>query len=143
MTTPAPSRLVGRTHELARIDHALDRLSSASACVIALTGEPGIGKTSLLEELRSRAEGRDVPVLHARSAEFEHEAPFGVFVDALDDFLGSLNPRRFDQLGAGELAELAAVFPSLAELADARAEALPDERYRAHRAVGSLLELLS
>ena len=38
--------------------------------------------------------------------------------------------------------ELASVFPSLAELAEDPAGGLPDERYRSHRAVGALLELL-
>jgi DNA-binding CsgD family transcriptional regulator len=134
---------VGRAHELARIYDTLDGLPEGGARVLALTGEPGIGKTSLLDELRGRAEGRDFPVFHARSAEFEREPPFGIFVDALDDYLGSLNPRRFEQLSAPDAAELAGVFPSLAELSEASGLALPDERYRAHRAVGGLLELLS
>lgn len=143
MTTLEPTRLVGRTRELALIDDALDRLPAGSACVFALTGEPGIGKTSLLDAVRERADARALPVFHASSAEFEREAPFGVFVDALDDYLGSLNRRRFEQLTTGDVTELAGVFPSLAELFENGGPALPDERYRAHRAVGALLELLA
>src|SRR3954453_11672449 len=105
MTRLEPTELVGRDRELALIDATLDRLPNGSAQALALTGEPGIGKTSLLDALRERADARALPVFHARSAEFEREAPFGVFVDALDDYLGSLNQRRFDQLAAGDLAE--------------------------------------
>ncbi len=143
MTKLEPTRLVGRARELALIDDALDRLPGGPARAVALTGEPGIGKTSLLDALRERADALGLPVFRASSAEFEREAPFGIFVDAFDDYLGSLNQRRFEQLASNELAELAEVFPSLAELSEDRRRALPDERYRAHRAVGALLELLS
>ena len=143
MTTLEPTRLVGRARELELIDDALDRLPGGGACVLALTGEPGIGKSSLLDALRERAEGRDLPVFQARCTEFGREAPFGVFVDALDDYLGTINHRRFGQLGEAEVAELAEVFPSLAALSESpRRPLLPDERYRAHRAVAALLELL-
>ena len=117
--------------------------SRGSGPAVALTGEPEIGKTSLLDALRERADALGLPVFRASSAEFERVALFGIFVDAFDDYLGSLNQRRFEQLAANELAELAEVFPSLAELSEDRRRALPDERYRAHRAVGALLELLS
>ena len=107
-----------------------------------VVGEPGIGKTRLISELVALAHERRHVVASGQAAEFEEEVPFGVVVDALDAFLGSQNPRRFDGLSEEQKGELAAVFPSLAELAEPRAEVLQPERYRAHHAVRALLELL-
>jgi ATP/maltotriose-dependent transcriptional regulator MalT len=82
-------------------------------------------------------------VLDGRSAEFEGQLPFAGFVDALDDYLASLNPRRLRSLSDEQLAELALVFPSLGHLAAEAPAGLQDERYRSHHAVRGLLEALA
>jgi predicted ATPase len=53
-------------------------------------GESGIGKSRLLAELARRADRRGFFVLDGRSAEFEHDIPFGLIVDALNDYVGAL-----------------------------------------------------
>jgi ATP/maltotriose-dependent transcriptional regulator MalT len=136
----APS-LVGRTRELARFDALLNPLAEPK--FLDLTGEAGIGKTRMLTALRESAEGRELLVLEGRGAEFEREYPFGVVVDALDEYLASLDARRFEQVGGEFTRELAAVFPSLRSLASDAGELLPSERYRAHQAVSMLLERLA
>jgi DNA-binding CsgD family transcriptional regulator len=135
--------LVGRTHELAVLDAALhDLVGRASLQVVEISGEAGIGKTRLLDELCQRSEGRGDLVLRARAAEFERGVPFAPVVDALDAYLETLDPGRL-KLPEGELrSELGAIFPSL------RTEPSPvggvhDERYRAYRAVCELLERLA
>lgn len=137
------AQLIGRERELTLIERTLDELSGGAASVLAIRGEPGIGKTALLEALRERAEARELLVLGGRAAEFEPGLPFAVFVDALDDYLGALNPRRFAPLDRSSMTELASVFPSLTELVEERPLGLPDERYRSHRAVSAILELLA
>ena len=59
---------------------------------MAIVGEPGIGKSRLLGELCRRGEERGYLVLDGRAAEFERDIPFGLVVDALNDYLGSLEP---------------------------------------------------
>src|SRR5262249_50335321 len=76
-------------------------------------------------------------------AEFEGQLPFAGFVDTLDDYLGSLNPRRLATLEDEQLAELAHVFPSLSSLGADAPSGLQDERYRSHGAVRRLLEVLA
>jgi DNA-binding NarL/FixJ family response regulator len=83
------SALVGRAREVARIGAALDDLTSGAT--LAIAGEPGIGKTRLLDELARAAEERGALVLAARASEVERELPFGVLVDALEPHLGSLD----------------------------------------------------
>src|SRR3954471_21702664 len=143
MATETAERLVGRDAELRRIEGTLGGLGRRSAAVLALVGEPGIGKTRLLAELEARAAGREHLVLAGRATEFERELPFAVVVDALDRRLSELDPRRLEPLGPARLAELARVFPALGDLAGAEVRGLEGERYEAHRAVGALLERLA
>ena len=51
---------------------------TSAPVVLELGGEPGIGKTRLLDELRALAHRRGHLVLSGRAAEFEGELPFGV-----------------------------------------------------------------
>lgn len=82
-------------------------------------------------------------MLSGRAAEFERDLPFGVFVDALDEYLRALDPQKLQRVGSELVGELGQVFPALAELAPSSAPLIADERYRAHRAVRDLLERLS
>ena len=135
--------LVGRADELASLEQALDELDHGSPGAVALLGEPGIGKTRLLRELTVRAEQRSYLVLSGSASELERDLPFSAFVDALDEYLESLDSNRLSALDDDVQAELAHVFPSLASLARGREVALQHERYRSHRAVRALLEQLA
>jgi DNA-binding CsgD family transcriptional regulator len=66
--------LVGRRRECAEVDErvALTRAGRGGALIVR--GEPGIGKTALLEHAARQAEG--MRVLHARGVEAEAELPF-------------------------------------------------------------------
>jgi DNA-binding NarL/FixJ family response regulator/tetratricopeptide (TPR) repeat protein len=138
----AAGDLVGREPELAALDRVLDRVAAGDPGFVALVGEPGIGKTSLMERLSERAAARGWLVLAGRAAEFERELPFGLLVDALDDHLATLDQRKLERAGGERLAELAAIFPSL-DGPPVPEGALQAERYRAHRAVQELLDGLA
>jgi ATP/maltotriose-dependent transcriptional regulator MalT len=136
--------LVGRARELAEIDGVLNRLAAGQPWLVQVVGEPGIGKSRLLAELCTRAEDRGYLVLDGRAAEFERDIPFGLIVDALNDYLGSLEPALLRTLDEGMLADLASVFPSVPRYD--RAAVRPDdnaERYRLHYAIRSVLERLT
>src|SRR6266540_111741 len=127
--------LVGRAEDLGSFEHALDELDRGGSGAIELMGEPGIGKTRLLRELSARAELRGQLVLSGSASELERDLPFSVFVDALDEYLQSLELGRFAVLDDDVQAELTHVFPSLSALATAGDVALQHERYRTHRAL--------
>jgi DNA-binding CsgD family transcriptional regulator len=135
--------LVGRAEELGSLDRLLNRLDEGESAALELTGEPGIGKSRLLSELSTRAQEREHTVLSGRATELERGLPFSVFVDALDDYLMALDPRRLEALDEGARVELATVFPSLEAHADRSRVAMQEERYRSYRAVRHLLELLA
>ncbi|MDT7574710.1 MAG: hypothetical protein QOH17_1043 [Pseudonocardiales bacterium] len=65
-----PRGLVGRDAELRALDAEL-RHSTAGTRVVLVTGEPGIGKTTLLDQWSRRAIGRGAVVLRGRAGEGE------------------------------------------------------------------------
>ena len=136
--------LVGRADELDAIARLVDALAvDGTGAVLQVAGQPGIGKSRLLSELRLRARERGQLVLSGRAAEFEAELPFGVFGDALDDWLVALEPERRQALAGGLADELAVVLPAFEVLAPRRAPAVDQERYRSYRAVRTLLSALA
>ena len=136
--------LVGRIAELELVERMLEGTSAGEARFLFVSGEPGIGKTRLLGELLLRAADRGCLALHGDAAEFERELPFGLVVNALDEFLESLGTRAFAAHAAEDVAELAGVFPALRSLDPGSEEpTTAAERFRAHRAVRALLEGLA
>jgi DNA-binding CsgD family transcriptional regulator len=136
----APPRLAGRETELALVE---EFVASAREPLLAIAGDPGIGKSRLLDELRRAARARGYVVFEGRAAEFEGELPFGMFADALDDRLLALDTARRAALAGGLAAELSGVLPAFAAVAAEAALAAPHERYRAYRAVRHLLATLA
>jgi ATP/maltotriose-dependent transcriptional regulator MalT len=134
---------VGRTSELIRLGEALDRLDRGSAVRLAVEGDPGIGKTFLLSELRRRAEERGHLVLAGSGSEFESDFPFGVWVDALDAYVASQELHTDGSLDEGLFSDLAGLLPSLRRSRHGAPSAGADARYAAHRAVRGLLEALA
>ena len=142
MAQPA-EQLVGRAAEVGLLDRALDELRERRSGAIEVVGEPGIGKTRLLAELGAHADAQGQLVLSGSASELERELPFWVFVDALDEYIQALEPRRTDAIGEETLGELAHVFPSLPAPRADDGGSRDDERYRTHRAVSRLLEVLA
>ena len=66
--------LYGRDSERARIGELLRAAHDSQAGVLVLQGEPGVGKSALLQDARERASGMEV--LWARGVESESELPF-------------------------------------------------------------------
>ena len=137
------SRQSDANSELERLDAALDGLAALEAACVAVEGEPGIGKTHLLTQLRANAEERGFLVLAGSATEFERDLPFSVWVDALDAYVASQELDLDEAWNADLVDELAGVIPSLLPHSDGKRGSVADERYRAHRAVRRLLELLA
>ena len=82
-------------------------------------------------------------VLSGSASELEADLPFWIFVDALEEYVAGLDPRRLASLDDDVRAELAQVFPSLADLAAAGGAGSRTSATAAHRAVRELLERLA
>lgn len=77
----APAALVGRDDERQAIDQALADPGRSS--LLLFIGEPGIGKTRLLDHLAERATAQGWRLLRARCFEAEAVRPYGFWLDAL------------------------------------------------------------
>jgi len=102
------SPLVGRERELAVLRDALARLLDGQGGVLALSGEPGLGKTRLLAELRERTErsgatGDRAQWLEGRCVSYGEQLPYFPFRVLIRDWLGA-SPDASDA-AVGELLE--------------------------------------
>ena len=137
MTQPG---LVGRAAEREAVAGLLDALGAGRGALLAIEGEPGIGKSRLLAHLADAATERGSVVLRARASEFESDLPFALWTEALDDHVAGLGERKLSRLGLTDSAALSAVIPALAEPGG---PPVPADRHRTHRALRDLLGRLA
>src|SRR4051794_38125635 len=84
--------LVGRDAELAAIGRALRAVRGGASRVLAVVGEPGIGKSALLAAIAARADG--LLVASGRAAEHERDLPFALALEVFDRHLRAIDPAR-------------------------------------------------
>ena len=85
--------ILGRDAEFAKLEDLLASLRSGEGLFLAVTGEPGIGKTTLLDWTEAAATG--VRVLRATGRESEANLPFVALADLLSRCtIGPLHCRR-------------------------------------------------
>ena len=83
--------IVGRGAELEALATARERMTAGQAQLLLVTGEPGIGKTRLIEELCARSAADGARIMVGESAPLAGAAlAYGPFVDALGDQAGWL-----------------------------------------------------
>jgi DNA-binding CsgD family transcriptional regulator len=124
--------LVGRAEELARVRALLDSARAGRAAALVLRGEPGIGKSTLLEWAAEHADG--LRVLRAAGVESEAELPCAGLHQLLRPLLSHLDglpePQRRSMraalaLDAGGETDRFAVYLGTLGLLAAGAEAQP------------------
>jgi ABC-type transport system substrate-binding protein/class 3 adenylate cyclase len=117
--------LVGRRHELGILTRVLDDLVDGRGAVVAVIGEPGIGKSRLVAEACERAEG--VRVLAGHALSYTETIPYWPVRDLLRDWLG---------LGVSDAEARARL-----ELKAALARAVPDEADELYPFLAAILGL--
>jgi len=103
--------LVGRSAELAALTGAWDRARGGAVVFVLLEGEPGEGKTRLLEELVDRARLEDATIASTRAVPSDAHAPWAGVVGLLSGGLAAA-PGIAGASGAA-LATLNALAPDL------------------------------
>ena len=94
--------LLGRARERQEIEHALTRARSGTSATLALAGEPGIGKTALLDYAAGQATG--MRLLQARGIESEAQIPFASLLELIRPALPLLGKIPGPQAAAMESA---------------------------------------
>jgi DNA-binding CsgD family transcriptional regulator len=92
--------LLERDGELAVLDALLDGELGVTR-LLAIEAPPGIGKTSLILEARSRARDAGIRVLTARGSELESRFSFGVVRQLFEPFLAQLSDQKRGEVLTG------------------------------------------
>jgi len=110
---------VGRHQEIAELNSALDDAIAGHGRLVMLAGEPGIGKTSIAQELTSRARSLGTQVFWGWCYEREGAPPYWPWVQPIQSYI-SQTP--VEQL----LAELGSGASDIADLVPEIRQKLPD-----------------
>jgi ABC-type transport system substrate-binding protein len=126
---PAMSPFVGRLKEFGELQQRLNA-AVAGECQLALVGgEPGVGKTRLLDELETLARARKIRALRGRSVEQDGAFPYQGFCELIQEFFrlketGSSPPPDLSDLAT----DLVSLFPMLNEIGEIRSAATGDSK---------------
>lgn len=112
---PAAADFVGRAGELAEGRTALDSALLGRGQLLVISGEPGIGKTRLAEELAREAAGRSAQVLYGRCQEGEAQPAYWLWIQMIRELVAGRDPESLRE-GAGRgAADLATIVPEIAD----------------------------
>ncbi|MEW5958860.1 MAG: AAA family ATPase [Chloroflexota bacterium] len=107
--------LIGREPELRELGTLFQQVETRRGSVVILSGEQGVGKTRLAEEIICCARSRGMQILHGAAYEQEGRLPYGPFVEAIRSGLAG-ETRAGLQEKLGSLSQdLARLLPELAE----------------------------
>jgi ABC-type transport system substrate-binding protein len=128
---PATSAFVGREKEFAELQRRLNAAIAGECQFAVVAGEPGIGKTRLLEELKNLATVRKVRVLYGRFVEQDRAFSYQGFCELIEDYFQFRDPGSSvsERPDLSDLAsDLIALFPQLSEIGDLRSAVSGDSR---------------
>ena len=111
--TGIPKRppLVGRDSDIGLLDQALEVVEQGQLRFVLLLGDPGMGKTRLAAEVAARR--HDIVTLSARAYPLGTTAALGLWVEALERHLRTLDRRDVIELAGESAPDLAVVLPSV------------------------------
>ncbi|MHC4407939.1 MAG: serine/threonine-protein kinase, partial [Planctomycetota bacterium] len=120
---PALAPFVGRKSEVATIQSRLNAAIAGECQLVVLGGEPGSGKSRILDELEGLANARDLRVLHGRFVE-QQSFPYQGFCEAIQEYFRRKETGKSSSTALADFSDLApdlvALFPMLAEIEDIR-----------------------
>ena len=129
---PSLSVFIGREKEFAELQRRLNAAITGECQFAVVAGEPGIGKTRLLEELKNLAIARKLRVLYGRFVEQDRSFSYQGFCELIQDYFRT---RDAASSSAGErpdfsdlAPDLISLFPQLSEIAELRSAVSGDSR---------------
>src|SRR5262249_27245761 len=100
--TAVDSRQIGRELPLASLIDNLKAALGGAGCSCLVTGEAGIGKTRLVQDLLDRAQAYDCNILSGKAQEYDQ----GIAYASLRDLLSSAAKDDFDEPSRADLDDL-------------------------------------
>jgi DNA-binding winged helix-turn-helix (wHTH) protein len=114
--------LIGRQREMRELWERLSEAENGHGSLVLLAGEPGIGKTTLAEELAAQAAERGIEVLWGRAWEEGGAPPFWPWIQVLRGLLQRGDAEHLCSFLGEHAAELLPLLPELAQAAGRQPE---------------------
>ena len=115
-TCPAPVRVVGRTRELGELRACFEKALRGERQIVFITGEPGIGKTALVDDFlcKAAAEQPSLRVARGQCVEgYGGTEPFYPILEAMGQLCRGPNGHRVVEILAAHAPTWLVQFPSL------------------------------
>lgn len=114
------SPFIGREKEIAELQRRLNAAVDGECQFAVIAGEPGIGKTRLVEEIEHLARARKITVLHGRFMEQDRTFAYQGFCEAIQEFFRSPDTGASgSRPDVSDLApDLISLFPVLSEISE-------------------------
>ncbi len=110
-----PRAFVGRQQPLDELVLALARAQAGTAQLALVSGQAGMGKTRLIEELSARAAEQGTVVAWGRGYEGEGAPAFWPLVQVIEAVLDELDPEGAVRAAGREAGEIAQIAPAVAD----------------------------
>ena len=105
--------LVGREHELSLLLRGLDDARRGHGTLVWISGEPGVGKTRLAQEVGALAAARDACVLWSRCIEADGAPPYWPWAEIVRAFMRERSRKEFAAIAGSVAGRLAVFVPEL------------------------------
>ena len=136
---------IGRENELKQLQTIYDRVTSGQGSIVSLVGDPGVGKSTLSEQLSTYARLRGGKVLHGYCYE-SMSMPYLPFIELIRFFLSSNQSMDLRKYLENIAIDLARILPELQNTFNVQPQPLGDpqrERYQLMQAVTSFLKIIA
>jgi tetratricopeptide (TPR) repeat protein len=134
---------LGRDRELVDLEAGVEEILAGRGALFAVTGEPGIGKTRLADELGRSGVARGVRVHWGRAFEAGGAPSYWPFVQILRGMCQGLEPVAVVSLAGAHASALAQLVPELRPSLPALPNGSAIERFQLFEAVAALLRGLA
>jgi tetratricopeptide (TPR) repeat protein len=110
---PSHNAFVGRDRELAELRAGLDDVSAGHGRLFLLSGEPGIGKTRLAEEISNDASARGMRAVWGRCWEGGGAPAYWPFIQILRSCVDERDSEKLETILGSGASEIARLIPEL------------------------------
>jgi predicted ATPase len=117
--SPKFGGFVGRERELSELRQALDETREGRGRLFLISGEPGIGKSRLAEEISREAAAHGMPAVWGRCWEGDGAPAYWPWIQVIRSFLSTLEPERRrslaleSEISSDIIHEVAQIIPDL------------------------------
>jgi DNA-binding NarL/FixJ family response regulator len=119
MVRVASPTFVGRGAELAALDDALEAAAGGRTTTVLISGDPGVGKTRLLETWNPRARDRGARIAMGSCLDLGETGPaYTAVVEALREVMRGLDPGEEEALIGSDRSVLARIVPEVGRPSD-------------------------